>query len=188
MQLRANCLDSIVFLLFISFKQGDPSFSMYYAMFKEQIGDAPGARALFVEGSSNSTSEFYMNINRLANMEKRMVYTRSLCIWCWLASLWEYYPFTLFNCLQGNAKAATEIYENAIQDAMQKNTEVLPDLYANFAQFKYAVGNRGLSTDFKYYMYILLLRHLTGIRCYLNWVVPISAMLSKLQRTEIKSG
>ncbi|EMS49403.1 Pre-mRNA-processing factor 39 [Triticum urartu] len=110
------------------FVKGVPSFSMYYSMFKEQIGDAPGARALFVEGSSNSTSDFCMNINRLANMEKRM----------------------------GNTKAATEIYENAIQDAMQKqNTEVLPDLYTNFAQFKYAVGNMGPSTDIKYDMYIL---------------------------------
>lgn len=96
------------------FVKGVPSFSMYYSMFKEQIGDAPGARALFVEGSSNSTSDFCMNMNRLANMEKRM----------------------------GNAKAATEIYENAIQDAMQKqNTEVLPDLYTNFAQFKYAASH-----------------------------------------------
>ncbi|VAH29455.1 unnamed protein product [Triticum turgidum subsp. durum] len=96
------------------FVKGVPSFSMYYSMFKEQIGDAPGARALFVEGSSNSTSDFCMNINRLANMEKRM----------------------------GNTKAATEIYENAIQDAMQKqNTEVLPDLYTNFAQFKYAASH-----------------------------------------------
>ncbi|KAM3385265.1 hypothetical protein ACQJBY_009282 [Aegilops geniculata] len=96
------------------FVKGVPSFTMYYSMFKEQIGDAPGARALFVEGSSNSTSDFCMNINRLANMEKRM----------------------------GNTKAATEIYENAIQDAMQKqNTEVLPDLYTNFAQFKYAASH-----------------------------------------------
>ncbi|XP_044965554.1 uncharacterized protein LOC123425870 isoform X3 [Hordeum vulgare subsp. vulgare] len=93
------------------FVKGVPSFNMYYSIFKEQIGDAPGARSLFVEGSSNFTSDFCMNINRLANMEKRM----------------------------GNTKAATEIYENAIQDAMQKqNTEVLPDLYTNFAQFKYA--------------------------------------------------
>lgn len=80
MQRRATSLNSVVFLLFISFKQGVPSFSMYYSMFKEQIGDAPGARALFVEGSSNSTSDFCMNMNRLANMEKRMVYTSFLCI------------------------------------------------------------------------------------------------------------
>jgi hypothetical protein len=39
---------------------------------------------------------------------------------------------------------------------MQKqNTEVLPDLYANFAQFKYAVGNMGIYTDIEYAMYIL---------------------------------
>ncbi|XP_044965551.1 uncharacterized protein LOC123425869 isoform X5 [Hordeum vulgare subsp. vulgare] len=96
------------------FVKGVPSFNMYYSIFKEQIGDAPGARSLFVEGSSNFTSDFCMNINRLANMEKRM----------------------------GNTKAATEIYENAIQDAMQKqNTEVLPDLYTNFAQFKYAASH-----------------------------------------------
>ncbi|KAM0906148.1 hypothetical protein ACQ4PT_017082 [Festuca glaucescens] len=97
-----------------SFVKGVPTFSMYYAMFKEQVGDAPGARALFAKGSSNFTSDFYTNINRMANMEKRM----------------------------GNTKAATEIYENAIEDAMQKhNTEVLPDLYANFAQFKYAASH-----------------------------------------------
>ena len=48
-----------------------------------------------------------------------------------------------------------EIYEHAIEDAVQKhNTEVLPDLYTNFAQFKYVVGNRGLYTDIKYAMHI----------------------------------
>lgn len=95
------------------FVKGVPIFSMYYALFKEQIGDGPGARSLFVKGSSNFTSDFYMNINRLANMEKRM----------------------------GNTKAASEIYETAIEDAMQKqNIEILPDLYTNFAQFKYAAS------------------------------------------------
>jgi len=97
-----------------SFVKGVPTFSMYYAMFKEQVGDAPGARALFVKGSSDFTSDFYTNINRMANMEKRM----------------------------GNTKTAIKIYENAIEDALQKqNTEVLPDLYANFAKFKYAASH-----------------------------------------------
>lgn len=97
-----------------SFVKGVPTFSMYHAMFKEQVGDAPGARALFVKGSSNFTSDFCTNINRMANMEKRM----------------------------GNTKAATKIYENAIEDALQKqNSEVLPDLYANFAKFKYAASH-----------------------------------------------
>uniref|UniRef100_A0ACD5Y6G5 Uncharacterized protein n=1 Tax=Avena sativa TaxID=4498 RepID=A0ACD5Y6G5_AVESA len=97
-----------------SFVKGVPTFSMYYAMFKEQVGDAPGARALFVKGSSDFTSDFYTNINRMANMEKRM----------------------------GNTKTAIKLYENAIEDALQKqNTEVLPDLYANFAKFKYAASH-----------------------------------------------
>uniref|UniRef100_A0A0D9X7E1 Suppressor of forked domain-containing protein n=1 Tax=Leersia perrieri TaxID=77586 RepID=A0A0D9X7E1_9ORYZ len=95
------------------FVKGVPTFHMYYAMFKEQIGDAQGARSLFVKGSNNPTSNFYVNINRLANMEKRM----------------------------GNTKAASEIYETAIQDAMLRNIEILPDLYTNFAQFKYAVNH-----------------------------------------------
>uniref|UniRef100_A0A0E0AUX0 Suppressor of forked domain-containing protein n=1 Tax=Oryza glumipatula TaxID=40148 RepID=A0A0E0AUX0_9ORYZ len=95
------------------FVKGVPTFHMYYAMFKEQIGDAQGARSLFIEGSNNLTSNFCANINRLANMEKRM----------------------------GNTKAASEIYETAIQDAMQKNVKILPDLYTNFAQFKYAVNH-----------------------------------------------
>lgn len=67
---------------------------------------------------------------------------------------------------------------------MQKqNTEVLPDLYTNFAQFKYAVGNMGPSTDIKYDMYILyytiyiLLRHLTGIRCYLKIIADFGLFL-----------
>uniref|UniRef100_A0A0E0LUG3 Suppressor of forked domain-containing protein n=1 Tax=Oryza punctata TaxID=4537 RepID=A0A0E0LUG3_ORYPU len=95
------------------FVKGVPTFHIYYAMFKEQIGDAQGARSLFIEGSNNLTSNFCVNINRLANMEKRM----------------------------GNTKAASEIYETAIQDAMQKNVEIIPDLYTNFAQFKYAVNH-----------------------------------------------
>ncbi|KAL6646426.1 hypothetical protein ACP70R_018034 [Stipagrostis hirtigluma subsp. patula] len=90
-----------------------PTFCMYYAMFKEQIGDAPGARSLFVKGNNNFASNFYANINRLANMEKRM----------------------------GNIKAGSEIYETAIEDAIQKqNIELLPDLYTNFARFKYAAS------------------------------------------------
>ncbi|KAL5219712.1 hypothetical protein ABZP36_024425 [Zizania latifolia] len=96
------------------FVKGVPMFHMYYAIFKEQIGDTPGARSLFIKGSNNLTSNFYVNINRQANMEKRM----------------------------GNTKAASEIYETAIQDAMQKkNVEILPGLYTNFAQFKYAVNH-----------------------------------------------
>ncbi|KAJ1268167.1 hypothetical protein BS78_07G116000 [Paspalum vaginatum] len=96
------------------FVKGVPTFCMYYALFKEQIGDALGARSLFARASSNFTSGFYANINRLANMEKRM----------------------------GNPKAASEIYETAIEDALQtQNIELLPDLYSNFAQFIYAASH-----------------------------------------------
>ncbi|TVU06386.1 hypothetical protein EJB05_49598, partial [Eragrostis curvula] len=95
------------------FVKGVPAFCMYYAMFKEQIGDASAARALFVKARSNFTSGYYANINRLANMEKRM----------------------------GNIKAAYDIYETAIEDATQKqNIEILPDLYSNFAQFVYVAS------------------------------------------------
>ncbi|KAK3121595.1 hypothetical protein QOZ80_8BG0656860 [Eleusine coracana subsp. coracana] len=90
-----------------------PTFCMYYAMFKEQIGDAPAARSIFVKARSNFTSGYYVNINRLANMEKRM----------------------------GNTKAASEIYETAIEDAMQKqNMKILADLYSDFAQFVYVAS------------------------------------------------
>jgi len=60
---------------------------MYYALFKEQIGDASAARSLFVKASSNFTSGFYANINRLANMEKRMVYTIHFCRSCVIYAL-----------------------------------------------------------------------------------------------------
>ncbi|XP_021321018.1 golgin subfamily A member 6-like protein 6 isoform X2 [Sorghum bicolor] len=91
-----------------------PTFCMYYALFKEQIGDALAARSLFTKARSYFSSGFYANINRLANMEKRM----------------------------GNTKAASEIYETAIEDAIQKkNIELLPDLYSNFAQFIYAASH-----------------------------------------------
>jgi len=53
---------------------------MYYALFKEQIGDAPAARSLFTKARSYFSSGFYANINRLANMEKRMVYTNTLSL------------------------------------------------------------------------------------------------------------
>ncbi|CAO2210791.1 unnamed protein product [Urochloa humidicola] len=96
------------------FVKGVPTFCMYYALFKEQIGDASAARSLFVKASSNFSSGFYANINRLANMEKRM----------------------------GNTKAASEMYETAIEDAMRKqNIELLRDLYSNFAQFIYAASH-----------------------------------------------
>jgi hypothetical protein len=52
---------------------------MYCAMFKEQIGDALAARSLFVKARSNFSLGYYANINRLANMEKRMVYTTTFC-------------------------------------------------------------------------------------------------------------
>jgi pre-mRNA-processing factor 39 len=51
---------------------------MYYALFKEQIGDALVARSVFTKTRSYFTSGFYANINRLANMEKRMVYTNTI--------------------------------------------------------------------------------------------------------------
>ncbi|CAO2188799.1 unnamed protein product [Urochloa humidicola] len=96
------------------FVKGAPTFCMYYALFKEQIGDASAARSLFVKASSNFNSGSYANINRLANMERRM----------------------------GNTKAASEIYETAIENAMQKqNIELLQDLYSNFAQFIYAASH-----------------------------------------------
>lgn len=82
MQFPANSLNFVFSFFFISSKQGVPIFSMYYALFKEQIGDGPGARSLFVKGSTNFTSDFYMNINRLANMEKRMVNTSCFCAFC----------------------------------------------------------------------------------------------------------
>lgn len=46
---------------------------MYCAMFKEQIGDFPGARALFLESGADWASDLLANVNREANMEKRMV-------------------------------------------------------------------------------------------------------------------
>ncbi|WVZ93205.1 hypothetical protein U9M48_039203, partial [Paspalum notatum var. saurae] len=96
------------------FVKGVPNFCMYYALFKEQIGDALAARSLFARASSNFTSGFYANINRLANMEKRM----------------------------GNTKAASEIYETAIEDALQtQNIDLLSDLYSNFAQLIYAASH-----------------------------------------------
>nr|CAB3482825.1 unnamed protein product [Digitaria exilis] len=104
------------------FVKGVPTFCMYHALFKEQIGDASAARSLFVKARSNFTSGFYANINRLANMEKRM----------------------------GNTKAASEIYETAIEDAIQKkNIELLQDLHINFARFIYAVRTKYLVTDIK---------------------------------------
>lgn len=88
----------LFYLFFISFKQDVPTFCMYYALFKEQIGDAPAARSLFSKVSSNFTSGFYANINRLANMEKRMVYTNTfspllyllICSRCWNIILLHY--------------------------------------------------------------------------------------------------
>lgn len=42
----------------------------------------------------------------------------------------------------GNNRAASEIYETAIEDAMQKqNVDLLPDLCSNFAQFIYAASH-----------------------------------------------
>lgn len=56
-------------------------------------------------------------------------------------------------CSQGNTKAASEIYETAIEDAIQKqNIELLQDLYNNFARFIYAVRTKYLVTDIKYAM------------------------------------
>ena len=59
-------------------KQRVPAFHLYCAMFKEQIGDVLGSRALFHQSIMDSDNEFIENINREANMEKRMVHTVSI--------------------------------------------------------------------------------------------------------------
>ncbi|XP_038987503.1 pre-mRNA-processing factor 39-like isoform X1 [Phoenix dactylifera] len=85
-----------------------PAFHLYCTMFKEQIGDVCGARALFHRSIMDSDPEFIENVNREANMEKRM----------------------------GNIDAACMIYEKAIEMAKEKHIlQILPVLYTNFAQF-----------------------------------------------------
>ncbi|XP_020094599.1 pre-mRNA-processing factor 39-like [Ananas comosus] len=87
-----------------------PTFRMYCAMFKEQIGDFPGARTLFLDSGADRASDLLANVNREANMEKRM----------------------------GNAEAAYKIYEKAIEMAKEKQSlQVISALYANFAQFTF---------------------------------------------------
>ncbi|XP_072972909.1 uncharacterized protein [Typha angustifolia] len=90
-----------------------PTFRMYCAMFKEQIGDVLGARTLFVRDGADLDSDFTENVSRVANMEKRM----------------------------GNTQAACKIYEKAIEMAKEKQKfQILQALYTNFAQFTLVIS------------------------------------------------
>lgn len=55
------------------FYQKNPTFHIYYTMYKEQVGDISSARASFPQCSCDSTIDLTENVNRQANMEKRMV-------------------------------------------------------------------------------------------------------------------
>ncbi|KAJ0985911.1 hypothetical protein J5N97_004267 [Dioscorea zingiberensis] len=97
------------------------TFHIYYTMYKEQVGDISNARAYFPQCANNSALELIENVNRQANMEKRM----------------------------GNTGAAFLIYEKAIELATEKDDSyALPMLYSNFAQFTLVVtGNVDAAID-----------------------------------------
>lgn len=65
-------------------------------MFKEQIGDVCGSRALFHQSIMDSDPEFIENINREANMEKRMVHTDAIYfLFLLVKRLWKSNNFLL---------------------------------------------------------------------------------------------
>lgn len=121
-------------------KQRVSTFDLYCAIFKEQIGDVCGARALFHRNFMDSDPEFIENINREANMERRMVYTDSIYfLFVPVKGLWKSNIFC--SLLQGNIDVACMVYERAIEMAKEKHAlQILPVLYTNFAQFTILVG------------------------------------------------
>lgn len=59
--------------LLICSLQRVPVIHLFNSRFKEQIGDAAGARAAFLLCEAESESNFVENVKMKANMEKRMV-------------------------------------------------------------------------------------------------------------------
>ncbi|KAH7651155.1 pre-mRNA-processing factor 39 protein [Dioscorea alata] len=97
------------------FLKKNPTFHVYYTMYKEQVGDISSARASFPQCSCDSMIDLTENVNRQANMEKRM----------------------------GNNEAAFLIYEKAIEVATENDdSNALSILYSNFAQFTLVVTGR----------------------------------------------
>ncbi|KAG0464216.1 hypothetical protein HPP92_020285 [Vanilla planifolia] len=87
-----------------------PAFHIYYSKFKEKIGDVDGARAPFLHCDEDLTVDAVENVNKRANMEKRM----------------------------GNIEASLAIYDKAIKMAHEKqNMELLSLLYSNLARFTF---------------------------------------------------
>ncbi|KAB1208577.1 Pre-mRNA-processing factor 39 [Morella rubra] len=98
---------------------------LFNSRFKEQIGDAAGARAAFILCEAESESNFVENVKMKANMEKRM----------------------------GNLEAASNVYKEALETAtMKEMSHTLPILYVHFARHTFmstgcAVASRDVLID-----------------------------------------
>ncbi|GAB2299090.1 hypothetical protein Dimus_033161 [Dionaea muscipula] len=90
-----------------------PAIHLINAGFKEQIGETDGARAAFLQISGDLGFYSVENVLRRANMEKRL----------------------------GNYVAASNIFEEALKVAADRNLEILPVLYVQFSRLKYAMTN-----------------------------------------------
>ncbi|KAJ3709345.1 hypothetical protein LUZ61_013050 [Rhynchospora tenuis] len=104
-----------------SFHKKVPSYRMYCAMLKEEMGDLLGARSLLLHDFSRFSSNYIKDICREANLERR----------------------------KGNMKGAFQLYENEIEIAVEKkNLEVAANLYMNFAQFTFvATGSKDAARE-----------------------------------------
>ncbi|KAK6932259.1 hypothetical protein RJ641_001883 [Dillenia turbinata] len=89
-----------------------PAIHHFSAQFKEKIRDATGARAAFCHCDVESDSNFVKNVQKKANMEKRL----------------------------GDFEAACLVYKEAIELAAEKQKwNCLSTLYIHFARFKYTI-------------------------------------------------
>ncbi|CAI9782124.1 unnamed protein product [Fraxinus pennsylvanica] len=94
------------------FLKNVPEIHIFNARFKEQIGDADGARAALLLCDAKTDSSFIASVINQANMEKRL----------------------------GNLAAASATYEKGLKIASEKQKlHILPTLYFHFARLTFMI-------------------------------------------------
>ncbi|CAA3029455.1 mRNA processing [Olea europaea subsp. europaea] len=126
------------------FLKSVPEIHIFNARFKEQIGDADGARAALLLCDAKTDSGFIASVVNQANMEKRL----------------------------GNLAAASSTYEKGLKIASEKQKlHILPTLYFHFSRLTFMItGSADAARD----IIIRGIRHVPHCRFLLEELIKFS--------------
>ncbi|KAL2494590.1 Tetratricopeptide repeat (TPR)-like superfamily protein [Forsythia ovata] len=128
------------------FLKNVPEIHFFNARFKEQIGDADGARAALLLCDAKTDSNFIESVIKQANMEKRL----------------------------GNLAAASATYEKGLKIASDKQKlHILPTLYFHFARLTFMITS---SADAARDVIIRGIRHVPHCRYLLEELIKFAMM------------